>query len=871
MLGKDDVLSGGTYQTPAGLNATLVKNGDGTFKLTFHKSGEQYHFTSAGALTSDTDKNGNALTFSYNGSGQLTQIQDTQQRITTFSYDGNGHITTITDPASRTVKYGYDGGGHLTSSTDLNGKITTFGYSGSDLTTITDPLSNVTTIAYDTSHRATSITDATTAKTSFTYNSGTTLVTDARSHVTTYTYDSQLRVTQVLDALGHTRATTYSPNDDVASYTDGLSQTTNFTFDVNNNISAATDGTGAKTTFGYTDSNHPYYATSTTDPQGNALAYTYDTAGNLTTSQDGLSVQNKVTHTYNTNGTLATTTDADGNQTSYGYDSYGNLTSVTPPSPLGKETLTYDGLSRTTSVTDGKNQKTSFTYDNLDRITLITYADSSTISYTYDVDGNTLTEVDGTGTTTFTYDQVHEELTKVPPTGITITTTYDSVGNLATINEGSGVITYSYDAANNLSSVKEPRGALTTYTYDNNNQRTGISYPTDVSMAITYDAAGHELSIKGTKGTTTLTSFSYSYLKGTTHTGLRYSMTDTSGTTTTYTYDALNRLTSATINGGLPITSTYGYDGAGNRTAYNPNSRLPGNTSYTYNAANELTSYSTSGVSGSTTFTYDANGNETGESRNSTSLLTFAYNAKNQTTGINSDTYTYRGADQNQRTVDDSITASYSGLGLSEEHTSTTTITYIHDNRGGLLAEINNGQEDYYLFDGLGSVVGLTNYAGTLVQTYSYDAFGNGFSTTVVNHFGYAGGYFDQNTGLYKFGLRYYDPRLGRWTQQDPVGGSLFDPGSGECHVQPGLSPYRRTPARRNDRARSYQPGTHAPQPTSTGFAARRRDFNRSRSRLPHAKRVTIKANSTPPTVRAMVVTELFSLCASGKMSLAPI
>jgi RHS repeat-associated protein len=38
------------------------------------------------------------------------------------------------------------------------------------------------------------------------------------------------------------------------------------------------------------------------------------------------------------------------------------------------------------------------------------------------------------------------------------------------------------------------------------------------------------------------------------------------------------------------------------------------------------------------------------------------------------------------------------------------------------------------------------------------------------------GGYFESSTGLVKFGTRYYNPSLGRWTQQDPVGGSLGNP-----------------------------------------------------------------------------------------------
>jgi RHS repeat-associated protein len=44
-----------------------------------------------------------------------------------------------------------------------------------------------------------------------------------------------------------------------------------------------------------------------------------------------------------------------------------------------------------------------------------------------------------------------------------------------------------------------------------------------------------------------------------------------------------------------------------------------------------------------------------------------------------------------------------------------------------------------------------------------------------ANPWKFAAGYLDSSTNLYKFGTRYYDPTLGRWTQQDPVGGSLGD------------------------------------------------------------------------------------------------
>ena len=93
-------------------------------------------------------------------------------------------------------------------------------------------------------------------------------------------------------------------------------------------------------------------------------------------------------------------------------------------------------------------------------------------------------------------------------------------------------------------------------------------------------------------GSTVLTNFTYSYLKPstTTTTGVRYSVTDANSNVTKYRYDALNRLTDASMyNSGATLTAEYGYgfDGAGNRTTATQPS---GSSSYNYNSGNELTS-----------------------------------------------------------------------------------------------------------------------------------------------------------------------------------------------------------------------------------------------------------------------------------------
>ena len=50
----------------------------------------------------------------------------------------------------------------------------------------------------------------------------------------------------------------------------------------------------------------------------------------------------------------------------------------------------------------------------------------------------------------------------------------------------------------------------------------------------------------------------------------------------------------------------------------------------------------------------------------------------------------------------------------------------------------------------------------------------------------------ESNTGLYTFGQRYYDTDLGRWTQMDPVGGTVGNPNSGNPYVYASDAPNMR-------------------------------------------------------------------------------
>jgi len=76
----------------------------------------------------------------------------------------------------------------------------------------------------------------------------------------------------------------------------------------------------------------------------------------------------------------------------------------------------------------------------------------------------------------------------------------------------------------------------------------------------------------------------------------------------------------------------------------------------------------------------------------------------------------------------------------------------------------------YYHYDALGSVVALSNSSGNIVETYSYDVFGEPSSTgSVGNPYFFTGRRLDAETGLYYYRFRYYKPEIGRFLQPDPM------------------------------------------------------------------------------------------------------
>ena len=87
------------------------------------------------------------------------------------------------------------------------------------------------------------------------------------------------------------------------------------------------------------------------------------------------------------------------------------------------------------------------------------------------------------------------------------------------------------------------------------------------------------------------------------------------------------------------------------------------------------------------------------------------------------------------------------------------------------LAMLRSGTMSYYEADGVASITSLSNSAGALANTYTFDSFGQltAHTGTLANPFQYTGREFDSETGINYYRERYFDPSSGRFLSEDPL------------------------------------------------------------------------------------------------------
>jgi RHS repeat-associated protein len=366
----------------------------------------------------------------------------------------------------------------------------------------------------------------------------------------------------------------------------------------------------------------------------------------------------------------------------------------------------------------------------------------------------------------------------------------DAVGNLTVLQDSLGGTTTSiYDVANRLT-TREFGGSGQTPL------RINMSYTVRNQLAT--ETRYSDLAGTQTVGYSTLTYDAESRLINLDH----QNGSGTNLANYTYGYDLANRLTTETLNGGTPTTYSYDktnqltndsqvaytYDLNGNRTM----------TGYGSRGNNELTSDPTYG-----TYLYDAEGSMAGRTNKSTGeVWSFGYDnmdhmvsAKDvSSTGttlilatylydvfgnrIEKDVWQTGGSTTTTRFAwDNPVDPGLGGSGnmWADLNGSNGLVTryILGDSLDQLIARISSsGTAAWFLADRLGSVRNITDNSGSLIDTITYDGFGNIMSESQTSNggrFKYTARESDSETGLQFNRARYYDPKTGRWTSQDPM------------------------------------------------------------------------------------------------------
>jgi RHS repeat-associated protein len=623
----------GSFTPAAGVTATLTL-ASGVYTLVDHAA-VRSRFSVNGKLLALIDRNGNTISFGYDGNGRLQTISDSAGRQIGVSRNAANLISEISLPDGRHVDYAYTSG-LLTTVTDANGADTHFSYDAGNrlVSTIDQNQHTLVTNTYDPSTgRVVEQDDARANKSYFSWDaaSQTTTFTDARGKQWADVYSGNVLLSRS-DPLGNTTRYLYDHNLDVIGVTDARNNTTTMSYDAASNMKSRC----APAPFSFCEQ-WTYDAfnnvKTATDGRGNTTSYGYDSAGNLTSitgaDPDGAGPLSApvTTITRDPAGTGLVTAIQDPRlkTTQYGHDSQGNLTSIT--TPLGYvTTLHYDGSGRVDYKIDPRgnvqgadlNQyKWLYTYSDTDELRTQTDPLGHVTSNDYYPDGSLQTATDPNGHQTgYSYwpsNQLHT-VTGPDPDGagpLTAPVTsyvYDAAGNLATRTDANQHVTsYGYDDAGRLTSVQTQLGKQTTYGYDAAGNLTSMvdgngnatQTSGDGTTSYGYDNLNRLTSISYSDNPTT-PNVNYTYDED----GNRKTMLDGAGTVS-YVYDNLNELTSASRGSN---TFAYTYDPAGNvsQRTY-PDATL---VSYGYDDDGRLQSVSNSGV-GTVSYGYDAAANQT--------------------------------------------------------------------------------------------------------------------------------------------------------------------------------------------------------------------------------------------------------------------
>ena len=458
----------------------------------------------------------------------------------------------------------------------------------------------------------------------------------------------------------------------------------------------------------------------------------------------------------------------------YSYDAGGRMTEYRSPGNRQVKS-TWLPPRRQKKVTAG-NETLDFKWnDKTGKLTSVSFTDGADLSFQWDGPLRTHTTWSG------------------PVSGVVERNYDDGFRPFELSVQGARTIRYRWDGAHRIERISDRSndaalGLQYSRTHGLLESTVAASGATSESIdsSIKYDAYGEPTVRTVSRGNTTLFEARYSYDKLGRITELEETV-DGTERRRRFDYDGRDALTRVQVDDdgdGMfesgETTRSWTWDDDGNRTAVETANRSLTSSDIQHDARNRLLKY------GDLTFTYDGEGRiETRTDTGSGSKTTYEFDGfsnlrKVELPGGKTVEYVTDAAGRRvARKVDGNLT---SGFVYVDRLKPAAQL----DSNGNVVAQFayatrvnvpdlmyKNGKTYRIVTDHLGSVrLVVEQETGNIVQKLRYDEWGRVLQDTNPGFqpFGFAGGLYDPATGLVQFGMRNYDPEIGRWLSPDPAG-----------------------------------------------------------------------------------------------------
>jgi RHS repeat-associated protein len=784
-----------------------------------------FTYGSYGVLTQSTDFKNNPTTYGNFECASNTAFPGTVTSgglTTTLNWNCNGALVgSVEDPNSQTTTYSYDTANNFWRLAGIgypDGGQTNISYndSSSGFSAETSRLLSGSTCTGTNCHQVTqyldglgrvikSVDSQTSGEVDTTYDSLGRVYTVSNPHtgtsapsdgLTTYGYDALNRLTSI--AYPDTAATSIGYSGNCSTTKDPAGKQRTLCTDALGRVTSVAEdpnGLDYSTAYSYDDLNDLH-----TVSQGSSQTrtYNYDMLGRLTSTQTPEA--GTTSYTYDANGSAISRTDARNITTTYAYDALNRLTSKAYSDGTPSANFFYDQAPTSWPAWSGA----SFTNAKGRLVLACTNSAAGTCAspatataYSYDPVGRTLNfwQCDPSNCTSssiwntqYNYDLAGDVISWVHPAGYTLTNAVNAAQQITAVQSSWQDSSHPQYLAQNVSytawgAVSQLQNgcvgsgcvnAQETYQYNNRLQPVMIELGTTSNATADYCLVYNYYS--GVSNPTSCTTPPQGSSNNGNVMGYFYqdSVSSSLGHTASFTYDGVNRLSTAAATGNSTYNLTFSYDPYGNVTcttngqtqgycpnwAFNAGTNQLTTSGFAYDAAGDLT------ADGTHTYQWDAEGRLASVDSGSTEGYT--YNALGQQVHLNSPSQDY--------TWDHLYDTSGSWIGRwSGSAWAASGVFHL----GARPFAIYIDQAYFIHVNALGSTAMNSNSSGSVVGDILYYPWGQGWAGS-SEEWHYAG--FEQGdgavAGLYPTLFREYAASQGRWLSPDPLGGDITNPQS---------------------------------------------------------------------------------------------